>query len=296
MVFSKLKSKLARTHNTIMKGLQSAFGIKSRQLSREAIEEALITADIGVETSMEIADLMNESFRWDMDSLRQRIRQALYEILKEVESPLEVPADTKPFVIMVVGVNGTGKTTTIGKLAARFKKEGRRVLLGACDTFRAAAIEQLEVWAQRSDIPLVRHKEGSDPGAVAFDTIKAGLSRGMDVVILDTARRLHTKINLMEELKKINRVVARELEGAPHERLLVVDGSTGQNALNQARMFNEGIGVTGIVVTKLDGTAKGGIVVPIARELGIPIRFIGVGESIEDLRPFEAEEFVDALL
>jgi len=296
MVFSKLKSKLARTHNTILKGLQSAFGIKSREVSREAIEEALITADIGVETSMEIVDLLNESFRWDMDSLREKIKSALYDILKEVESPLEIPHDIKPFVIMVVGVNGTGKTTTIGKLAAKLKDEGKRVLLGACDTFRAAAIEQLEVWAERVGIPIIKHKEGADPGAVAFDTVKAGVSRGVDVVILDTAGRLHTKVNLMEELKKINRVVGRELEGAPHERLLVVDGSTGQNALNQARLFNEGIGVTGIVVTKLDGTAKGGIVVPMARELKIPIRFIGVGESKEDLRQFNAQEFVDALI
>ncbi len=296
MVFSKLKSKLARTHNTIMKGLQGAFGVNSREASKEAIEEALITADIGVETSMEIVDLLNESFRWDMDSLREKIKGVIYEILKEVEEPLEVPPDIRPFVIMVVGVNGTGKTTTIGKLAARFKEEGRRVLLGACDTFRAAAMEQLEVWAERMDVPMVKHREGSDPGAVAFDTVKAGLSRGVDVVILDTAGRLHTKVNLMEELKKIGRVVGRELEGAPHERLLVVDGSTGQNALNQARLFNEGIGVTGIVITKLDGTAKGGIVVPMARELRIPIRFVGVGEGKEDLRVFNAEEFVDALI
>ncbi len=296
MVFSKLKSKLARTHNTIMRGLQSAFGIKSRDASKEAIEEALITADIGVETSMEIVDLLNESFRWDMDSLREKIKNALYGILKEVEEPLEVPSHIRPFVIMVVGVNGTGKTTTIGKLAVRFKKQGKRVLLGACDTFRAAAIEQLEVWAERIDVPMVKHKEGADPSAVAFDTVRAGISRGMDVVILDTAGRLHTKTNLMEELKKINRVVGRELNGAPHERLLVVDGSTGQNALNQARLFNEGIGITGMVITKLDGTAKGGIVVPIARELHIPIRFIGVGEAEEDLRVFNAEEFVDALV
>jgi len=196
---------------------------------------------------------------------------------------------------MVVGVNGTGKTTTIGKMAHQFKKEGRSVLLAAADTFRAAAIEQLAVWSQRVDVPLIRQQIDADPAAVVFDAVQAAKSGRGDLLMVDTAGRLHTKVNLMEELKKIKRVMSREIPGSPHEVLLVIDATNGQNAINQARMFNEDIGVTGIVLTKMDGTSKGGIVIRIASELHIPIRYIGIGEAIEDLRPFRSEDFVDAL-
>lgn len=199
-------------------------------------------------------------------------------------------------MIMVLGVNGVGKTTTIGKLASRFTAEGKKVVLGAGDTFRAAAVEQLELWGERVGCDVIKQASGADPGAVAFDSIKAAIGRYANVLILDTAGRLHTKVNLMDEIKKIKRVAARELDGAPHENLLVLDASTGQNALSQARIFNEAVGVTGIALTKLDGTAKGGIIVPLARELKIPIRYIGVGEGVDDLKEFNAREFVEAMI
>ncbi len=292
---SRLKAGLARTHNTIMSGIESALTGTSREVLFERLEEALISSDVGVATSMEIVDdLRGVMAGWDLKRLKSHLKDVLFHILKDVEEPLEVKRS--PFVIMVVGVNGVGKTTTIGKLASRFKALGKSVLLCAGDTFRAGAIEQLEIWAQRVGCPVIKQTRGGDPGAVAFDAVRASVARDIDVVIIDTAGRLHTKVNLMEELRKIKRVVARELEGAPHENLLVVDATTGQNALNQARLFNDAVGVTGIVITKLDGTAKGGIIVAIARELGIPVRFIGVGEGVEDLRVFNAREFVDALI
>jgi fused signal recognition particle receptor len=201
----------------------------------------------------------------------------------------------QPFVLLVIGVNGVGKTTTIGKLASRFSTAGSKVLLAAADTFRAAAAEQLEEWGRRSNVDVVRHKEGADPSGVVFDACKAAVARGVDILIIDTAGRLHTKVNLMEEMKKIHRVINREIPGAPHETLLVVDAATGQNAVSQARLFKEAAGVTGIALTKLDGTAKGGIVVAVSHEFALPIRYIGVGESIEDLRDFDPREFTDAL-
>jgi len=216
------------------------------------------------------------------------------DILMKNERPLAIPVK-QLYTIMVVGVNGTGKTTTIGKMAHQFKKEGRSVLLAAADTFRAAAIEQLAVWSQRVDVPLIKQQIDADPAAVVFDAMQAAKSGRGDLLIVDTAGRLHTKVNLMEELKKIKRVMAREIPGSPHEVLLVIDATNGQNAINQARMFNEEIGVTGIVLTKMDGTSKGGIVIRIASELHIPIRYIGIGEAIEDLRPFKSEDFVNAL-
>ncbi len=294
--FESLKTGLARTHNAIMGGVEAAFTGQSREELLERLEESLIKADVGVKTSTEIVDaLRTKLVGWgDGEKFKEFLKESLYDILKDVERPLV--ADRRPFVIMVLGVNGVGKTTTIGKLASRYKSEGKSVMLAAGDTFRAAAIEQLEGWAQRAGCPVIKQAQGGDPGAVAFDAIKAATARDTDVLLLDTAGRLHTKVNLMEELKKVKRVVSREIPDAPHENLLVLDSSTGQNALNQARLFNEAVGVTGIALTKLDGTAKGGIIIAIARELRIPIRFIGVGEKIDDLKDFDAEAFVEALI
>jgi len=227
------------------------------------------------------------------DALKKVMKGRMIEILKKCESPLLIP-EGETYSIMVVGVNGTGKTTTIGKMAYRFKKNGIPLLLVAADTFRAAAIEQLEIWAQRVDAPLVKQKMGTDPSAVIFDAIQSVESRNA-VILIDTAGRMHTKTNLMDELKKVKRIMGRELPGAPHETLLVLDATTGQNAVIQAKMFNKEIGITGIALTKLDGTAKGGIIIRIAQELEIPIRYIGVGEGLDDLRRFNSEEFVDAL-
>ncbi len=296
-ILGKLKSKLARTHNNLMGGVEAALGKTSRKESLEALEEALIMADVGVNTAIEIVDRLREDFGWDKNNFADRLRASILEILKEVEEPLDVTrTDGQPHVIMVLGVNGVGKTTTIGKLSSYLTERRKSVLLGAGDTFRAAATEQLEIWGNRVGCPVIKHSQGGDPGAVAFDSVKAAIARKTDVVLIDTAGRLHTKVNLMEELKKIKRVVERLIPDAPHENLLVVDASTGQNALNQAKLFHEAVGITGIVVTKLDGTAKGGIIIPIARELKIPIRFIGVGEGVEDLREFKASEFVEALV
>lgn len=294
--FESLKAGLARTHNAILGTVESTVTGVSRDELLEKLEEALIMSDVGIKASTEIVDsLRTRLVGWgNGEKFKEYLRDSIYDILKEVEKPLEI--DRSPFVIMVLGVNGVGKTTTIGKLASKYSVAGKSVLLAAGDTFRAAAIEQLEGWGQRVGCPVVRQAQGGDPGAVVFDAMKAASARGTDVVILDTAGRLHTKVNLMEELKKVNRVVGRELPGAPHETLLVLDASTGQNAINQARFFKEAVGVTGIALTKLDGTAKGGIIIPIARELNIPIRFIGVGEGIDDLKEFNARDFVEALV
>lgn len=294
--FESLKAGLARTHNAILGTVESTVTGVSRDELLEKLEEALIMSDVGIKASTEIVDsLRTRLVGWgNGEKFKEYLRDSIYDILKEVEKPLEI--DRSPFVIMVLGVNGVGKTTTIGKLASKYSGAGKSVLLAAGDTFRAAAIEQLEGWGHRVGCPVVRHAQGGDPGAVVFDAMKAASARGTDVVILDTAGRLHTKVNLMEELKKVNRVAGRELPGAPHETLLVLDASTGQNAINQARFFNSAVGVTGIALTKLDGTAKGGIIIPIARELNIPIRFIGVGEGIDDLKEFNARDFVEALV
>jgi len=293
--FESLKAGLARTHNAIMGNVEAVFTGESREDQLEKLEEALILSDVGVKDATEIVDgLRTRLIGNDPEKLKSYLKDSIYSILREVEQPLEIT--NSPFVIMVLGVNGVGKTTTIGKLASKYTSEGKSVLLAAGDTFRAAAIEQLEGWGAREGCPVIRQTQGGDPGAVIFDAMRAAEARRSEIVILDTAGRLHTKVNLMEELKKVQRVAARELPGAPHERLLVLDASTGQNALNQARLFNEAVGVTGIALTKLDGTAKGGIIIAIARELKIPIRFIGVGESIDDLKVFEARDFVDALI
>jgi fused signal recognition particle receptor len=248
-------------------------------------------------TGLVLSDLQERFKRKELssaDQVRSRLKQLLFEILASTPSTFSITST--PFVILIVGVNGTGKTTTIGKLANRLKSEGRTVMLAAADTFRAAASEQLLIWGDRNEAPVIRHKEGADPGAVVFDAIAAVKARGTDVLIVDTAGRLHTKSNLMEELKKVKRIIARELPGAPHETLLVLDASTGQNALAQATTFTNAVGVTGIVLTKLDGTPKGGMVFAIARELALPVKFVGIGEGIDDLRAFDPREFVDALL
>jgi fused signal recognition particle receptor len=264
----------------------------------EELEYTLITADIGPRTSSEILERLRERVDRklvnDAGELKSLIRQHLLEVLEATDRPMP-HVDEPPAVVMVVGVNGSGKTTTIGKLASRYKSEGRSVLLCAADTFRAAAIEQLEVWGQRTTTDVIRQKPGADPSAVLFDALQSAKARKVDYVVVDTAGRLHTKENLMAELEKMRRTSTRVVPGSPHEVLLVLDATTGQNGLEQARKFTETSGVTGIVLTKLDGTAKGGVVIAIARELNLPIRYIGVGEKVDDLLPFEPEEFIDSL-
>ncbi|NPU83487.1 MAG: signal recognition particle-docking protein FtsY [Syntrophaceae bacterium] len=299
--FDKLKSGLEKTKKLLLTDVDDLIlGAKViDQKLYDDIEEALIMADVGPTFAHELIERMQEQVKRKQltqpELLKKVLRESMEEILVSGASPpVSVPAGS-PLVIMVIGVNGTGKTTTIGKLARFYKGEGKEVLLVAADTFRAAAIEQLEVWASRTGSPLVKQQAGADPSAVVFDAMKAASSVRQPIVIIDTAGRLHTKVNLMEELKKMKRIMDRELSGAPHETYLVLDATTGQNAVSQAKLFHDEIGVSGIVLTKLDGTAKGGVVIRIARELKIPIRYIGVGEGLDDLRPFDAAEFVEAL-
>ena len=289
---------------------RSAFGQKLKAILTshsaldedllEELETTLITADVGVKASLEIMDnlrvAINNKTITDPADLLPAVQAELFELIEPCEQFLVVDKSRKPFVILMVGVNGAGKTTTIGKLAQRFKEDGLSVMLAAGDTFRAAAVEQLQSWGERNDIPVVAQGSGADSAAVLFDALKSAKAKGVDVLIADTAGRLHTQSNLMEELKKIRRVLSKVDESAPHEVMLVVDAGNGQNALNQARQFNETVSLTGITVTKLDGTARGGVLFAIAGELGIPIRFIGVGESAKDLRPFDAGSFIHAIL
>lgn len=299
-LLERLKAGIQKTRAGLSERLDDVFAGK-KEIDADLLDEleyALVTADIGVKTATEILDRIRERvdrrMTGDMGELRSLIREHLLEVLNASERP--VPRVTEPpAVVMVVGVNGAGKTTTIGKLAHRYKSEGRSVLLCAADTFRAAAIEQLEIWGDRTSTEIIRQKAGSDPSAVLFDALQAARSRKMDYVIVDTAGRLHTKSNLMAELEKMRRTAQRVIPAAPHEVLLVMDATTGQNGLEQARRFTETSGVTGIVLTKLDGTAKGGVVVAIARELNLPIRYVGVGEQAGDLLPFEPEQFVSSL-
>ncbi len=267
----------------------------------DELEETLITSDIGATTSLEIIDRLRERVAKDKyvgtDELNEILYREITDMLAENDSAAdeaEVQSGT-PRVILVVGVNGAGKTTTIGKMANRFKNAGNKVIIGAADTFRAAAIEQLEVWAERSGVPIVKQKQGADPAAVAYDTVASGLAQGADVIIIDTAGRLHNKIDLMNELSKIKRSIGKLIPGAPQEVLLVLDGSTGQNAIEQARQFSAATQVTGLVVTKLDGTAKGGVIIGISNEFKIPVRFIGLGEGINDLQPFDRRAYVESL-
>ena len=294
--FKRLRKRLSRTRKSLSSGFDKAFAGKKKIDDEvlEELEELLITSDIGVQTTMELMERLAKAKVADVSEVKQILKDEIFSILGS-QSPVPDKAQTKPHVVLVVGVNGVGKTTTIGKIAASARDSGEKVLIGAADTFRAAAIEQLAIWAERADAEFVRHRSNADPAAVAFDAVAAAEARGCDMVLIDTAGRLHTNVNLMEELKKIKHTVAKQLEGAPHEILLVLDATTGQNALSQAKLFDETLGLTGLALTKLDGTAKGGIVISICSSLKIPLQYIGVGEQIEDLRPFDAEQFIDAL-
>jgi len=297
--FARLRSGLSKTRSTFSGGLERIFS-GSRKMDEnlmEEVEELLITSDIGVKTTMGLVQKISEkaSAISDLEGLNSALKTEILSLIHRIQTPERKREISGPAIIMVVGVNGVGKTTTIGKLAARFREEGRKVLIVAADTFRAAAGEQLSIWAEKAGAQFIRHKDGSDPASVAYDGVEAAISRGMDVVLIDTAGRLHTKVNLMEELKKIKRTIAKKLPDAPHEILMILDATTGQNALAQAKLFHEALGITGIVLTKLDGTAKGGIVIAICDELNIPLEYIGVGEKIDDLQKFDPDRFVEAL-
>jgi fused signal recognition particle receptor len=300
-LFKRLKDGLARTRQGLTGGVADLV-LGSKAIDDDLIEEIetmLLVADVGVEATREIIDGLTEQVARkqlnDAEALLAALRQHMQAILTPSSQPLTIPENTRPYVILMVGINGAGKTTTIGKLAHRFQQQGLKVMLAAGDTFRAAAVEQLQSWGERNDVPVIAQQQGADSASVIFDALNSARSRNMDVLIADTAGRLHTQTNLMEELKKIKRVMGKLDDSIPHEIMLVVDAGTGQNALNQAQEFNAAVGLTGITLTKLDGTAKGGIIFAIAKKMNIPIRFIGVGEGIENLREFDASEFVDAL-
>lgn len=296
--FDKIKEGLKKTRDNISGQIEvmiNSFTKIDEELFEE-LEELLIMGDVGAATAEQICTELRERVKRQGVTDPSQINGLLCEIVTEMlQGGEELQLTTKPSVILIIGVNGVGKTTTIGKLAARLSSEGKKVILGAADTFRAAAIDQLQVWADRANVPMVKHAEGSDPAAVVFDTIAAAKSRGMDVVICDTAGRLHNKKHLMDELSKISRIIDRELPGCDKEVLLVLDATTGQNAVNQAREFQNAAGLTGIVLTKLDGSARGGVVLPIRQELKLPVKLVGLGEKIDDLQPFHAEEFAAAL-
>jgi fused signal recognition particle receptor len=297
--FGRLKERLTKTRETLISRVDHLV-LGKKEIDEDLLdelEEILITSDLGVLTTQALIDSVQQKVKRkelnDPEKLKETLQQ---EILRFLEVPRKVPDySQKPFIILVIGVNGVGKTTTVGKLAQKFREQGKKVLLVAGDTFRAAAGEQLEIWAGRSGAEIIRQKEGSDPSAVVYDGVKAARSRGMDVVLIDTAGRLHTRVNLMEELKKTRRVIQKEVPEGPHQTWLILDATMGQNAISQARLFNEALEVDGIILTKLDGTAKGGIIVGICNELKIPIEYIGIGEKVDDLQPFNAEEFVRAL-
>lgn len=296
--FEKLKNGLKKTKDGFMSKLELLMNsfTKIDEDFFDELEETLILSDIGAETSMEICDKLRQAVKRTGATDPADVKKLLREIIAEMlTGGNELRLDTKPSVIMVIGVNGAGKTTTIGKLAANLRSQGKKVIVAAADTFRAAAIDQLNVWTDRAGVDIIKHSEGSDPAAVVFDALSAAKARGADVVLCDTAGRLHNKKNLMEELKKIARVISREVPDASVETLLVLDATTGQNAVNQAKLFSESAEITGIVLTKLDGTAKGGIIIPIKNELGIPVKLVGVGEKIDDLQPFSPEDYVQAL-
>jgi fused signal recognition particle receptor len=299
--FQRLKDGLTKSRETWVQKIGTIF--QNREWDEQALdemEESLLTADVGVKATQKLMETLrglspsgSEDLAQDMSS---QLQQAMVKLLQDSAAASRVKAlSVRPWVVLLLGVNGVGKTTTIGKLAAQYKSSGKKVLLVAADTFRAAAVEQLEAWGRRAGVELIKHRAGSDPSAVVYDGMQAAKSRGIDVLLIDTAGRLHTKVHLLEELKKIRRVISREQPGAPHETLLVLDASTGQNGLQQAKVFKEATDIDGIVLTKLDGTAKGGVIISIQEELGVPVRYIGVGEDVEDLQPFEAERFIEAL-
>lgn len=297
--FGRLKRGLRKTREVLTSDVDALFKGKTALDDDllEELEELLITSDIGVKTVMDLIERIRSksSKIKSPEDLKAELKREILSLLDAYTPTEKETSRHNPHVVMIVGVNGVGKTTTVGKLAARMTRQGKSVLISAADTFRAAAIEQLEIWADRAGAQIVKHKENADPAAVAFDSIQAAQSRGIDIVFVDTAGRLHTKINLMEELKKISRSISKNMPGAPHEILLVLDATTGQNALTQAQMFHDALGVTGIALTKLDGSAKGGIVISICNTLNLPLQYIGVGEQIDDLQEFEAKQFVDAL-
>ena len=299
--FQRLKSGLTKSRENWTQKIGAIFQNRHwDETSLEAMEESLLAADLGPKATQKLMDILRGESPGDAEDLAQAmsscLQQAMVQMLQATATtPRASPLSARPWVIVFLGVNGVGKTTTIGKLAAQYRLAGKKALLVAGDTFRAAAIEQLEAWAQRAGVDIIKHRAGSDPSAVVYDGMRAAKSRDIDVLLIDTAGRLHTKVHLIEELKKLRRVIAREQPDAPHETLLVIDATTGQNGLQQARIFKEATDINGIVLTKLDGTAKGGVIVGIQEELGVPVRYIGVGEEIDDLQPFEPAQFVQAL-
>ena len=299
--FKKLKNGLSKTHQAVVRRLDEAT-LGKREINDEILdsfEEILISADLGINTVIKLMDEIRFKVKRNElknpDKLKEVLKENILQILQKHDKKLDVKIDNKPFIILTVGVNGTGKTTTIAKLANKFKTDGHSVMLAAADTFRAAAIDQLEIWGERTGCRVIKHKPGADPSAVAFDAIKSAKSNNIDVLIIDTAGRLHTKAPLMDELKKIYKVIKKEHQDAPHETLLVLDATTGQNAVSQSKIFKETVDITGIALTKLDGTAKGGVIVAVSEIIDIPVRYIGIGEQMDDLREFNAEDFVNAM-
>ena len=298
-MFSRLKTGLSKTRAVLNTDINELF-VAAKEIDEnlfEELEELLVTSDLGMDITMEMMERIRKKAKRlkTADELKQVLKEELMALFPDTPALPEVSVPAPPHVIMMVGVNGTGKTTTLGKLAMKYTRQGKKVLIAAADTFRAAAIEQVEVWADRSGASVVRHKEGADPAAVAYDAVEAAIARGVDIVLVDTAGRLHTQKNLMEELKKIKRSIHKKLITAPHEVLMVLDATTGQNAISQAKIFHEAVGITHIALTKLDGTAKGGIVAAIASTMDLPIAYIGVGEGIDDLQAFDSQQFINAL-
>ena len=301
-LFASLRQRLAKTRANLADGVADVL-LGKKHIDDdilEQLEDRLLMADVGMQATQKITGRLTESLQRsqlaDNESLLDALKEVMSEILEPCAQPLVIDRDRKPFVILMVGVNGAGKTTTVGKLAQQFKQQGLKVMLAAGDTFRAAAVEQLQSWGDRLEIPVIKQGQGADAASVVFDALQSAQARGIDVLIADTAGRLHTQANLMEELEKIKRVMSKLDPAAPHETLLVLDAGTGQNALAQASNFSDSIGLSGVILTKLDGTARGGMIFNVAEQLQTPIRFIGVGEAVEDLRPFDHREFVDALL
>ena len=298
-IFSRLKTGLSKTRAVLNTDINELF-VAAKEIDEELfedLEELLVTSDLGMDITIEMIKRIRKKAKRlkTADELKQVLKEELVNLFPDTPAKVHEKDLAKPWVIMMVGVNGTGKTTTLGKLAMKYTRQGKKVLIAAADTFRAAAIEQVEVWADRSGASIVRHKEGADPAAVAYDAVEAAVARGIDIVLVDTAGRLHTQKNLMEELKKIKRSVNKKLKGAPHEVLMVLDATTGQNAISQAKTFHEAVGITQIALTKLDGTAKGGIVAAIASTMDLPISYVGVGEGIDDLQKFDSQQFINAL-